>query len=568
MGLLAPAVLSMVALCTISAPALARGMATDTAITFEDAGAGVTLSTQYAAQGVTFGSDPTAYGIPNGGASMTCADPVTKTVAASSGHSGTIAIVGGDCPYGEFPSAGNVFMIFSQLRSSVSIKVLDSGVNLGVTYSIVGYDAFGNQVAENDQAGQSSATVLTLHMTTTTAQIAYAVVVEPKFDTDRFDDLSFDNPAVEPDIAPAFQTAAVLAQGLSVSGLPSGVTYSISPNPVTGTNSSATLSLTASSTATVGKATVTITATPDTLAAGSQPRSIQRTVQVNAPYELPSETHFVAPCTTYTFPIKVVPSTTFNQSVSLAVGPGTNAPAGLAVSVSPGIVNASNAWSAKVTVTPPSTMSVPLNPLTSGPAFHIDVTGASSGVPDQHASWTMWPYAGNVVAATRPNSNPNQFSTPSVATYAKVSDQFIVKGEGFCPGMKVQFGNAEAKAPATSSPARDILTGTVPELATSGKLSVLTPNGATLKLGPNVTVSSLRNTFGFAFVNAGSDSPGFQDAVDETAKRVGIKGEPTLVKPEKERRSLYDILFNDASDLIPDRAKMLENHPGFYYMWR
>jgi protease IV len=60
----------------------------------------------------------------------------------------------------------------------------------------------------------------------------------------------------------------------------------------------------------------------------------------------------------------------------------------------------------------------------------------------------------------------------------------------------------------------------------------------------------------------------FQDAVDETAKRVGIKGEPTLVKPEKERRSLYDILFNDASDLIPDRAKMLENHPGFYYIWR
>jgi len=60
----------------------------------------------------------------------------------------------------------------------------------------------------------------------------------------------------------------------------------------------------------------------------------------------------------------------------------------------------------------------------------------------------------------------------------------------------------------------------------------------------------------------------FQDAVDDTAKKVGIKGEPTLVRPEKERRSLYDILFNDASDLIPDRAKMLENHPGFYYMWR
>ena len=49
---------------------------------------------------------------------------------------------------------------------------------------------------------------------------------------------------------------------LAVSGLPSGVTASFSPNP---TNNSSTLTLTASSTAAVGRATVTITGTSGTL---------------------------------------------------------------------------------------------------------------------------------------------------------------------------------------------------------------------------------------------------------------------------------------------------------------
>src|SRR5579859_6324009 len=37
----------------------------------------------------------------------------------------------------------------------------------------------------------------------------------------------------------------------------------------------------------------------------------------------------------------------------------------------------------------------------------------------------------------------------------------------------------------------------------------------------------------------------FQQAVDETAKSVGITGEPTLVRPEKDRRTLMDLLLGD-----------------------
>ncbi|MGB8889520.1 MAG: signal peptide peptidase SppA [Candidatus Korobacteraceae bacterium] len=60
----------------------------------------------------------------------------------------------------------------------------------------------------------------------------------------------------------------------------------------------------------------------------------------------------------------------------------------------------------------------------------------------------------------------------------------------------------------------------------------------------------------------------FQAAIDDTAKAVGIKGEPTLVRPEKERKSMLDLLFGDISDYLPSRAKLMESNVGFYYLWK
>jgi protease-4 len=62
---------------------------------------------------------------------------------------------------------------------------------------------------------------------------------------------------------------------------------------------------------------------------------------------------------------------------------------------------------------------------------------------------------------------------------------------------------------------------------------------------------------------------GFQDVVEATAKAVGIHGEPSLVHPEEKKRTLFDILFGDVSQLLPAQARMLEtNNPGFFYLWR
>jgi protease IV len=60
----------------------------------------------------------------------------------------------------------------------------------------------------------------------------------------------------------------------------------------------------------------------------------------------------------------------------------------------------------------------------------------------------------------------------------------------------------------------------------------------------------------------------FETAVKDTAKAVGIKGEPNLVKPEKEKKTLLDLLFGDVSEFVPDTAKLLDQHIGFYYLWK
>ena len=60
----------------------------------------------------------------------------------------------------------------------------------------------------------------------------------------------------------------------------------------------------------------------------------------------------------------------------------------------------------------------------------------------------------------------------------------------------------------------------------------------------------------------------FRAAIADTAKSVGIKGEPTLVHPEKERKSVLDLLFGDLSEYLPSREKLMETNVGFYYLWK
>jgi protease-4 len=60
----------------------------------------------------------------------------------------------------------------------------------------------------------------------------------------------------------------------------------------------------------------------------------------------------------------------------------------------------------------------------------------------------------------------------------------------------------------------------------------------------------------------------FEAAVKDTARAVNISGEPTLVRPERDRKTLLDLMTGDISQWIPGREKMLEQQVGFYYLWK
>ncbi len=60
----------------------------------------------------------------------------------------------------------------------------------------------------------------------------------------------------------------------------------------------------------------------------------------------------------------------------------------------------------------------------------------------------------------------------------------------------------------------------------------------------------------------------FRDTLLETAKQVGISGEPDVVKPAAKHRGLLDLLTGDASDLFPNPGKLLERNVGFFFLWR
>jgi protease IV len=65
------------------------------------------------------------------------------------------------------------------------------------------------------------------------------------------------------------------------------------------------------------------------------------------------------------------------------------------------------------------------------------------------------------------------------------------------------------------------------------------------------------------------DSVGdFETVVADTAKSVGITGEPTLVHPEKDRKTLMDLLLGDVSQYLPTKEKIFEQQVGFYYLWK
>ena len=61
---------------------------------------------------------------------------------------------------------------------------------------------------------------------------------------------------------------------------------------------------------------------------------------------------------------------------------------------------------------------------------------------------------------------------------------------------------------------------------------------------------------------------GFRVALIDTARDSGISGEPTIARPASEKKGLLAALSDDTDSLFPNPSKLLDQSPGFYFMWR
>ncbi|MGC9197590.1 MAG: signal peptide peptidase SppA [Acidobacteriaceae bacterium] len=60
---------------------------------------------------------------------------------------------------------------------------------------------------------------------------------------------------------------------------------------------------------------------------------------------------------------------------------------------------------------------------------------------------------------------------------------------------------------------------------------------------------------------------GFRRALMDTARKVGIKGEPTVIRPSTGKSGLLGML-QDADGLFINPGQMLDRSPGFYFLWK
>src|SRR6266487_513247 len=59
----------------------------------------------------------------------------------------------------------------------------------------------------------------------------------------------------------------------------------------------------------------------------------------------------------------------------------------------------------------------------------------------------------------------------------------------------------------------------------------------------------------------------FQDAVDLTAKLAGISGKPRLIRLNRQRVTLFDVLTSDLSRLAPFNGQSMKSQIRFQYLW-
>jgi hypothetical protein len=269
-------------------------------INFDDQADGTTISNQYeASDNVTF---------TQSGSYL----PVVRAVG-SQAHSGAnvadfSTCQGPGCGEGFPPLAARGDLSTHATSVSMYVGEITNGDPRAMPIQLTGYDGSGNVLAQSPVVMVNSGAGINTPLSISSATpMSYFVVEDSNggdFDV-AMDDISIATPdAPQPpdfsltqgnSVLDAIQGASVQdpltihrANGsngdiaMSVSGLPAGMTGSFSPNPVSGTSSTTTLTVTAAPTAGASTAysPVTITGTPSA-SAGPSPRSVAAEARIS-----------------------------------------------------------------------------------------------------------------------------------------------------------------------------------------------------------------------------------------------------------------------------------------------
>src|SRR5262249_5178500 len=294
------------------------------------------IDVQYASRGVFFGSSTAPYSIHDADCGPNYGLPLLVTVPGA-GHSGSRGVALDGCG-GEVPKRG-AFLVFNRLRSRVAITVYNEA-NTGADpfYYLRGYDIDGNLVQTAELTPIASPRWQQVVINTIDPTIAFVTTGSHFLAAEMLAvALDYDDPEAQPDLKLNMQAAPRVYAGqiadfvvsvtrfngsdgdisLAIAGLPAGVTGSFVPTVLTGTSTDATLTLVVDPNATVDSATATITATPQSIGAGTTAHAVNRQVSIAVPFGLDDFSADVAPCTPTDVRVQIATDVLFNGSLAV-----------------------------------------------------------------------------------------------------------------------------------------------------------------------------------------------------------------------------------------------------------
>ena len=345
------------------------------------------------------------------------------------------------------------------------------------------------------------------------------------------DDLSFDDPVgLTPDFSLSTPVPRLLlplgtsrsaavsiarlngsAGGISFSadGLPAGVSAGFAPNPVGGTGSATTLTLSASASAHLADTSlpVTITGDPAGAAVGPETRTAHLSIRMVRPFYLgqyPTTPLPLYPCETSSRLINAYWETDVTDTIAFDVTQldGSELPAGLSASFDPSSVDRPTGSVGLVGSN--STLRLRRGDAAfPGDSLTLSVQARAGSLPDSTLPLEVQPLPPEITEIEHADA-------ASAPQGLRPGSHIRVFGHGLCPGSTIEFGNERAAAALTGiRPAAGRTAGemegvvTVPRLATDGNATLITPGGLRSPASPasNVEVLAYRDTNGFKFKN-------------------------------------------------------------------